>query len=138
MFDVWDRITELRNSRGWTNYRIAKEAGIPQSTLQTWLAKEMAPPIEAVEKICDVFDITLSEFFYDKKQESEESKISKIRKEKGITVDELAFKSDISAEYISAFEQKKMNIMNASYSMVKRMADALECSPDDIVEDINA
>lgn len=63
MFDVLGRINELRNTRKWSIYRLAQLSEIPQSTIATWYQKNLCPPIDKLEMICNTFDITLSEFF---------------------------------------------------------------------------
>lgn len=63
MFDVLGRINELRNTRKWSIYRLAQLSGIPQSTIATWYQKNLCPPIDKLEMICNTFDISLSEFF---------------------------------------------------------------------------
>ena len=65
MFDVLEKITSLREERGWTTYRLSKLSGIPQSTLSTWYRKNLMPPIDKLEIICQTFGITLAEFFND-------------------------------------------------------------------------
>ena len=65
MFNVLDKITALREERGWTSYRLAKLSGIPQSTISTWYRKNLMPPIDKLEIICQTFGITLSDFFSD-------------------------------------------------------------------------
>lgn len=62
-FDVMGRIKELCASRSWTYYRLAKEAGIPYSSLSTMLHKAYVPSIPSLIKICNGFGITLSQFF---------------------------------------------------------------------------
>ena len=62
-FDVMGRIKELCTSRSWTYYRLAKEAGIPYSSLSTMLHKAYVPSIPSLIKICNGFGITLSQFF---------------------------------------------------------------------------
>ncbi len=57
------RIQELCQARSWTVYRLAKESGIPYSTLCTMLHKTNAPSIPTLIKLCDGFGITLAEFF---------------------------------------------------------------------------
>lgn len=64
-FDVVGRIQSLCESRSWTYYRLAKESGIPYSTLNTMLHKTYTPTIPSLMKICDGFGITLSQFFSD-------------------------------------------------------------------------
>ena len=63
MFDVLSRIKELRESRKWSVYKLAKLSEIPQSTIATWYQKNLCPPIDKLERLCDVFGISLSEFF---------------------------------------------------------------------------
>lgn len=63
MFDVLGRINELRNTRKWSIYRLAQLSGSPQSTIATWYQKNLCPPIDKLEMICNTFDISLSEFF---------------------------------------------------------------------------
>ena len=65
MFDVLGKITSLREERGWTTYRPSKLSGIPQSTISTWYRKNLMPPIDKLEIICQTFGITLAEFFND-------------------------------------------------------------------------
>ena len=62
-FDVIGRINELCKSRSWTYYRLAKEAGIPYSTLSTMLHKTFTPTVPSLMKLCDGFGITLAQFF---------------------------------------------------------------------------
>lgn len=64
-FDVMQRIRDLCAAREWTYYRLAKESGIPYSTLNTMLHKTYVPTIPSLEKICAGFGITLAEFFSD-------------------------------------------------------------------------
>ncbi|WP_125141316.1 helix-turn-helix domain-containing protein [Clostridium transplantifaecale] len=63
MFDVLGRIKELREARNWSVYKLALLSGIPQSTIATWYQKNLCPPIDKLEILCNVFDITLAEFF---------------------------------------------------------------------------
>ena len=63
--NVLDTITKYREERGWTEYRLAEESGLPQSTISSWYRKQMMPSILSLEKICDAFGITVSQFFLD-------------------------------------------------------------------------
>lgn len=63
MFDTLGRITELRKARNWSVYRLAILSGIPQSTIATWYQKNLYPPIDKIEILCETFEISLSEFF---------------------------------------------------------------------------
>ena len=44
-------------------YKLAAIAGIPVSTLNSILKRNNAPTIPTLQKICEAFDITLSQFF---------------------------------------------------------------------------
>ncbi len=57
------KITELRELRNWSVYKLAKLSGIPQSSIATWYQKNYYPPIDKLECLCDTFGITLAEFF---------------------------------------------------------------------------
>ena len=63
MFDVLSRIKVLREQKGWSVYKLAKLSGIPQSTIATWYQKNLCPPIDKIEVLCNTFGITLTEFF---------------------------------------------------------------------------
>lgn len=63
MINVLDRITYYRKKKNWTEYQLAEESGLTQSTISTWYRKNMLPTISSLEKICNAFGITLSQFF---------------------------------------------------------------------------
>lgn len=63
MINVLDRITYYRKQKGWTEYQLAEQSGLTQSTISSWYRKNMLPNIASLEKICIAFDITLSQFF---------------------------------------------------------------------------
>lgn len=51
------------NERGWTEYRLAKEAGLSQSTIANLFKRNTVPSIATLEMICKAFGISLSQFF---------------------------------------------------------------------------
>ena len=51
--------------RGWSEYRLAKESGVPQSTISNIFNRNYQPSIASLEIICKAFDITLAQFFAD-------------------------------------------------------------------------
>lgn len=61
--DVLARITALRTGRNWSEYQLAEHSGLTQSTISSWYRKNMMPSIPSLERICDAFGITLSQFF---------------------------------------------------------------------------
>ena len=62
-FLIIDHIKEICKQRGWTYYRLAKESGIPHSSLNTMLNKQHIPSMNNLIKICRGFDMTLTQFF---------------------------------------------------------------------------
>jgi len=63
MNDILATITKYRQQRGWTEYHLAEQSGLPQSTISSWYRKNMIPTIPSLEKICTAFGITLSQLF---------------------------------------------------------------------------
>lgn len=61
--NILERITELREERGWSEYRLAKEAGIPQSTITNLYKRENSPTVSTLESICRAFGLSLAQFF---------------------------------------------------------------------------
>lgn len=70
--DILDRITQLREERGWSVYKLAEESGLTQSTLANMFSRKTMPSISTLQLICSAFHITLSEFFIDNKEVSNE------------------------------------------------------------------
>lgn len=68
--DVLARIVELRNARDWSEYQLAEKSGMAQSTISSWYRKRMLPTIPSLEKICEAFDITLSQFFLEEEEDT--------------------------------------------------------------------
>ena len=63
MIDVLERIAYYREQKGWTEYKLAEESGLTQSTISSWYRKKIIPSVQSLEKVCDAFGITLSQFF---------------------------------------------------------------------------
>lgn len=61
--DVHQRLLQILNERGWSEYRLAKECGLSQSTLANIFRRGTSPSIPTLETICHGFGITLSQFF---------------------------------------------------------------------------
>lgn len=83
--NVIDKIRELQWERGWTDYKLAQAADISQSSLATLYSRQTPPKLEMLQRICEAFGITLSQFFLDDEQidiltEREKKMISSFRK----------------------------------------------------------
>ena len=63
VLDVNDRIRQLMDKREWTEYRLAKEAKLSQSTIANLFSRNTTPSVSTLEAICSGFGITLSQFF---------------------------------------------------------------------------
>ena len=51
------------DERGWTDYRLAKEANLSPSTVTNMLNRDNAPTLPTLETVCKAFGITLAQFF---------------------------------------------------------------------------
>ena len=61
--DVKERLRQLMEERGWTIYKVAKEAGIPWSTVRNMFKRNTEPSISTLEAICKGMGMTLPQFF---------------------------------------------------------------------------
>ena len=61
--DILDRIKQLRDERGWSNYKLAKEAHISEGSLNNLFRLNNQPTIPTLEAICAGLGISLSQFF---------------------------------------------------------------------------
>ena len=61
--DVKERLRQLMEERGWTIYKVAKEAGIPWSTVRNMFKRNTEPSIGTLEAICKGMGMTLPQFF---------------------------------------------------------------------------
>ena len=60
---IIERIIQLQNERDWSEYRLSKESGVPQTTISTWFRQGVNPSKASLEKICAAYKITMSQFF---------------------------------------------------------------------------
>lgn len=61
--DTIERIKELMKQQNWSEYRLAKESHMSQSTISNIFHRNTLPSIPTLEIICDAFGISLSQFF---------------------------------------------------------------------------
>ena len=62
---IQERIKALMDQKTWSEYRLAKEAELPQSTISHLFKRNNAPTYPTIEAICRAFGMTLSQFFAD-------------------------------------------------------------------------
>ena len=63
--DTHERLKKLLKDRGWTEYRLAKNCNLSESTIANIFRRNTVPSITTLEMICKGFGITLSQFFSD-------------------------------------------------------------------------
>lgn len=83
--DIIAKIEQLKSERNWTDYELAQQSMITQSTIASMKARKSPPKIETLQAICNAFGITLSQFFLEDEQvevlsEQEKTLISGFRK----------------------------------------------------------
>ena len=61
--DILSQIKKHRDDRGWSNYRLAKAAGISENSLNNLFRRNNLPTIPTLESICKGLGMTLSQFF---------------------------------------------------------------------------
>lgn len=61
--EIGKRITELRETAGWTTNRLANLCGLSQSFLRSVELGEKGISVENLQLICDTLHITLRDFF---------------------------------------------------------------------------
>lgn len=61
--DILNRIKQLKDERGWSNYRLAKEAGISEGALNNLFRLNNQPTIPTLEALCKGLGVSLSQFF---------------------------------------------------------------------------
>jgi len=61
--DINKRMLELMKQKGWSEYRLAQESGVPCSTIANIFRRNSIPSIPTLELMCAGLGISLSQFF---------------------------------------------------------------------------
>lgn len=61
--DIHERLRQLLRERGWSEYRLAKQCGLSESTIANIFRRGTIPSVTTLEAVCNGFGITLSQFF---------------------------------------------------------------------------
>ena len=61
--DTHERLRQLLNERGWSEYKLAKRCGLSESTVANIFRRNTVPSIATLETICSGCSITMSQFF---------------------------------------------------------------------------
>ncbi|HAT4309638.1 TPA: helix-turn-helix domain-containing protein [Clostridium perfringens] len=103
-------IQNLMDSKGWTKYRLAKEAGLGQSTVHEIMSgKKKSPNAKTLQKLATALGVTVDTFFNDDSSPNE----SKANKERDYS---LTIKEQ---ETIDKEAQKILDDMTLSFSKNK-------------------
>lgn len=70
--DILEKIKDLTADRGWTIYKLSEASGISQSTLSNMFTRKTLPSIATLSQLCEAFNITLSEFFKEDNNNSDD------------------------------------------------------------------
>lgn len=60
---IMDKIEQLNAERWWSLYELSKRTDIAESTIYTWKRKNKCPSLPVLSKICNVYGITVYQFF---------------------------------------------------------------------------
>lgn len=63
--DTHEKLRTLLAARGWSEYRLAKESNLSESTILNIFRRNATPSIPTLEAICSGLGITMSQFFAD-------------------------------------------------------------------------
>ncbi len=61
--NVLARISQFKERRGWTLWKLAEPSGVDQTANPAWYKKGRSPSVASLEKICEAFGVTISQFF---------------------------------------------------------------------------
>ena len=61
--DIMQRLRELQQRYGWSDYRFAKEAGLSPNTVSNIYRRGNTPSMVTLEALCKAFGITMAQFF---------------------------------------------------------------------------
>ncbi len=63
--NILDRLKDLQQMRGWSDYKIAKEAGLSPNTVSNIYRRGNTPSLVTLEALCKAFGISMTQFFAD-------------------------------------------------------------------------
>lgn len=64
-FNIMAKIKNICTVKGWSVYKLAKESGIPYSSLNNMFNRNTQPTFSTLYKLCCGLNISLSDFFSD-------------------------------------------------------------------------
>ena len=70
--ELGNKLTELRKNKGLTQTELAEEMFITHQAISQWENGLTIPDLGSLLKLCEIFNITLNDLFYQKKEETKE------------------------------------------------------------------
>ncbi len=61
--EILEKLDRLLEDRGWSEYRLAKECGLSESTIANIYRRNSVPSVATLQAICRGFGISMSQFF---------------------------------------------------------------------------
>lgn len=61
--DIRQRLRELQEQHGWSDYKIAREAGLSPNTVSNIYRRNNVPTLPTLEALCKAFGISMAQFF---------------------------------------------------------------------------
>lgn len=61
--NIQEKIKTIQKERGLSNYKLAKDCGLAENTINNLYKRNTLPSITTIEAICKGLGITLSQFF---------------------------------------------------------------------------
>ena len=61
--DINAHLKQMIQQRGWSEYRLAKECGLSESTIANIFRRNCTPSLSTLEIICKALGVSLSQFF---------------------------------------------------------------------------
>lgn len=72
--NIGEKIIKLREAKGWSQYRLAKESGVGQAALShIENGKRLSPTHDTLQKICNALDVSMAEFDNGNEQNKKEA-----------------------------------------------------------------
>ncbi len=60
--EIYKKVDELRQAKGWTIYELAKNAGVAPTTIYNWRDRLSSPTLSLLEAVCSAFGISVIDF----------------------------------------------------------------------------
>lgn len=95
--DIIEKLKGMMKERGWSEYRLAKESALPQSTIANIFHRNTLPSVPTLKIICDAFGITLSQFFSE--ENSSSAQLEFLNDWKNLTPDQQSLVRNIMKEF---------------------------------------